>query len=107
MTVCSELQPSCHDRRAPALTAAAGGQRRVLLRKRAYGQVGRCHRGLQGQAWDGLDDHTGRDCAVRRLQGAALRGQARLCCQLLSKQAALLQGLLQDTRVNLKAQRAL
>lgn len=90
MTVSSKLEPSCHDRCASALTAAAGGQHRVLLRKWAYGQVGRCHRGLQGQAWDGLDDHTGRDRALRRLQGAALRGQARLRCQLLSKQVALL-----------------
>lgn len=35
---------------AAALTTAAGGQHGILLRERAYGQVGRRHRGLQGQA---------------------------------------------------------
>lgn len=85
------------------LTTAAGGQHRVLLRQGADGQICRCHRGLQGQARDGLDDHTSWDSTLWGLERAALRGQARLPCQLLGKHITLLQSLLQKTRVDLQS----
>lgn len=94
--------PQCTRR---PLTTAAGGHHRVLLRQRADGQAGGRHGGLQGQARDGLDDDTGWARAVLGLKRAALRGQAGLPRQLLSKQVALLQRLLQNTRVDLQSNR--